>query len=237
MAQLPDSSTIRVILEQIKSPAVTESGGEFWKEVIHIVPEVLWVLLAFVFLFLFYRPLCALIPKIDGFEFNGVKLSFLRESFDGVIKVAERNIKWNVHVPEKDKERSLKRAIENSKLLSGARLLWVDDEPEYCNNERRILQQLGVYCDFAQTTKKALFYIKEFDYDCIISDMVRKNDSEMAGIELIRILKESTVNIPVILYVGVIDETLPTPAGAFGITNRPDQFLHLLMDALERTRR
>ncbi|NTU54021.1 MAG: hypothetical protein HGA97_10060 [Chlorobiaceae bacterium] len=80
MPQLSETQVIRVILDQAK-PSGAESQCHLWNEVIPLVPDVLWVLLAFVFLF--YRQFFALIAKIDGFEFKGVKLSFLRESVEG----------------------------------------------------------------------------------------------------------------------------------------------------------
>lgn len=142
---------------------------------------------------------------------------------------------------EDEKERVLRRAVTNRKLLEGARLLWVDDQPENDNNERRMFQQLGVYCDFAQTTQNALALLndqKNVKYDCIISDMDRQQigESEKAGIELIWSLKTAGISLPVILYVGVYDDEMGIPVGAFGITNRPDQLLHLVLDALARVK-
>lgn len=244
MAQLPDSSKIHVIFQQLNPAAAAKSGSDLCKELMHIVPDILWWLFAVLFLCLFYKPLRDLIPKINGFEFKGLKLSFLSESFNGIMKVAlaAKNRKWNVTVPDKDKERALKRAIANQKLLADARVLWVDDRPENDNNERRMFQQLGVYCDFAQTTEAALEYLKEYEYHCVISDMEREGIkpetiSKTAGIELIRLMRSRQIMLPVILYVGSYDSTLGTPLDALGITNRPDQLLHLLVDALERTKR
>ena len=41
--------------------------------------------------------------------------------------------------------------------------------------------------------------------------------------------------MPLIFYVSVRDEEKPLPVGAFGLTNRPDVLVHLVIDALERT--
>jgi hypothetical protein len=43
--------------------------------------------------------------------------------------------------------------------------------------------------------------------------------------------------LPIIFYIGRYDPTAGTPAGAFGITNRPDQLIHLAIDALAQTLR
>ncbi len=37
-----------------------------------------------------------------------------------------------------------------------------------------------------------------------------------------------------IFYIGVVDPNKGVPVQAFGITNRPDELLHLTLDALER---
>ena len=41
--------------------------------------------------------------------------------------------------------------------------------------------------------------------------------------------------VPLIFYVSERDEEQPLPVGAFGLTNRPDTLVHLVIDALERT--
>ena len=37
-----------------------------------------------------------------------------------------------------------------------------------------------------------------------------------------------------VFYVSVVYQDKPLPPGAFGLTNRPDELLHLVIDALER---
>jgi hypothetical protein len=49
-------------------------------------------------------------------------------------------------------------------------------------------------------------------------------------------LRDSKHFHPVLYYVGSLDPGAPTPAGAFGITIRPDELLMLCLDALERVR-
>jgi len=42
--------------------------------------------------------------------------------------------------------------------------------------------------------------------------------------------------VPVIFYIGYPDPSKGVPPHAFGITHRPDELLHLIMDALERVK-
>jgi len=41
---------------------------------------------------------------------------------------------------------------------------------------------------------------------------------------------------PVVFYIGDLDEDRGVPPGAFGITDRVEELLHLVLDALERRR-
>lgn len=235
MALLPDSSKIHVIFEQIKPAAAAASGCDLWKEIIHIFPQVfLFGLLAWI-VWYFRKPLYDLLKRVDGVEYKDLKLSFLSESFNGIIRMAEKHKQWNVHVPEKDKERVLKRALALKKELQGKRFLWVDDRPENNNNERRMFQQLGIFCDFAQSTDKALECVRDYDYDWIVSDMDRLGESKIAGIKLIQALRKENFDVSVILYVGTLDSREP-PEGAYDITNRPDKLLSLVLSLVERTR-
>ena len=87
--------------------------------------------------------------------------------------------------------------------------------------------------DFAKSTEDALEKLRNGRYDVVFSDMVRGNDGT-AGLTFLEKLRERDKTTPVILYIGVINPDKGVPAGAFGITNRPDELLYLTMDALER---
>jgi hypothetical protein len=49
-------------------------------------------------------------------------------------------------------------------------------------------------------------------------------------------LRNTGFRQPVIYYVGRPNPDAGVPADAFGVTNRPDQLLHLVIDALSRVR-
>lgn len=51
---------------------------------------------------------------------------------------------------------------------------------------------------------------------------------------MIAALRDAGYRGPIIYYVGSADPSRPVPVGAFGLTARPDELLHLVMDALER---
>lgn len=203
-------------------------------ELIKIIPSILWFLLVIAVLLLFYRPIRDdLLPKLGEFKAMGVELSFVIDLINASIELAEKSPQWKVEVSSADKERVLNRTKQHLKIFRDAQILWVDDHPENNLNERRMFRQLNAEIDIAKSTEEALEILKNSRYDFVISDMAR-GDENTAGLSFLKKLREENKTIPVIFYIGVIDSEKGVPAQAFGITNRPDELLHLTLDALER---
>jgi hypothetical protein len=189
---------------------------------------------------LFRKPIAEqLIPKLSSVKAGGIELAFeTRMAIDAAVELAEKHPDWQVDVPASARERVIRRAERSLDLCKGARILWIDDRPANNRNERRMLRQLGIDVEPVTTTELALTALApdQGGYDVIISDMHRVEDGVAhpeAGKEL---LARYTGHVPVILYVGVFDPRRGVPGPAFGITNRPDELLHLVIDALERVR-
>ncbi|MGB0660298.1 MAG: hypothetical protein ACPGNV_08965 [Mangrovicoccus sp.] len=71
--------------------------------------------------------------------------------------------------------------------------------------------------------------------DQILAEIIEEHrESEDAGVKIPGELSQLEINIPVIFYVTNLDHKKKAPNGAYGITNRPDDLLHLIMNALER---
>ena len=201
-------------------------------ELIKILPSILWFFLAAAVLVLFYKPIRDdLLPNLSGFKAAGVELSFVKESIDAAIELAEKSPQWTVIVSPADKERTLRRAKKHLAIFRDARILWVDDHPENNLNERRMFRQLKVEIDSATSTDEAMRMVRNGNYDLVLSDMNREGDAT-AGLKFLEQLRKEQTT-PVIFYVGV-SEAKGVPVQAFGITNRPDELLHLTLDALER---
>lgn len=75
--------------------------------------------------------------------------------------------------------------------------------------------------------------LKRHLYEVVISDIARTEGPD-AGLKLLERMYREGVHRWTIFYVR--DLKPGVPPGAFGITNRPDHLLHLVMDALERER-
>jgi len=202
-------------------------------ELIKLIPSILWFLFVATLFGLFYRPIRdELLPNLAGFKAGGVELSFVKESIDAAIELAEKSPQWTVIVSPADKERTLRRAKKHLAIFRDARILWVDDHPENNLNERRMFRQLKAEVDVAESTDEALRILRRGDYDLVLSDMNREGDAT-AGLKFLEQLRKEQAT-PVIFYIGVVDPSKGVPAQAFGITNRPDELLHLTLDALER---
>ncbi len=203
---------------------------------IKVITPLLWFLLTLVLVILFYRPFRdKLLPNISGFKAMGVEFSFIRDSIDAAIKLAEKSPQWKVDVPRRDKEQALHRTKSHLKILKNAQILWVDDHPENNINESRMFRQLKADVDTAQNTEEALRMAKAKRYDLVISDMSRGEEAD-AGLDFLAKFRQGDKYTPVVFYIGVFDPQEGTPPGSFGITNRPDELLHLTLDALERKR-
>lgn len=206
------------------------------QEVVKILPSLVWAFFAFIVLYFFYQPIRdELLPKLASFEAGGVKMSFARESMNAAVELAQKSKKWPVVVPEADRERVLRRAQRCVRVLTGAQALWVDDCPDNNINEIRMFRQLKVAIDVATTTEATLEMVKATEYDFVLSDMARGNQND-AGLDFLHKLRRVGNTLPVIFYIGTVDPAKGIPQQAFGLTNRPDELLHLTIDALERTR-
>lgn len=228
--------------EAVKDAA--EQGGDRLVALIENLPGYLWVAVAVWFLILFKDPLRnQLIPRLTGFEGFGLKLDFneAREAIDAAVAVAEKHPNWQVKVPEADRECAARRAARMQSVLQGAHILWVDDVPANNINEQRMFRQLGMSVTFAISTDEALTMLARnpAGFDVVLSDMARMEDGRpnpRAGIDCLKRYLAARDTLPVIFYIGVPDPTKGTPPGAFGLTHRPDELLHLVIDALERQR-
>jgi CheY-like chemotaxis protein len=130
---------------------------------------------------------------------------------------------------------ALRRARLVAAAIEGARILWIDDNPENNQWECATLRQLGAHVTAVDSTETAIGCLRSDSYDLILSDVSRSGSSR-EGIEVIPRLRALRPATAVVFYVGRLDASDGVPLGAFRITNRPDELLHLVMDALERRR-
>jgi CheY-like chemotaxis protein len=207
-------------------------------KVLEVLPPILWIVVVIIVLVIFRRTIRdELLPRLSSFKAMGVELSFVEDSIDSAIGVAEKTTGRHIVIPEDEKQRALRQAIRHVDVFRGRRILWVDDIPANNRNERRMFSSLGVSFDNAISTEKGLARLEIDDFDCIISDMRRdegKGDNNQAGMEFINSLRTRGDNTPVVFYIGADPKGEPPPSSV-GITHRPDKLLLLVLRALQGT--
>jgi CheY-like chemotaxis protein len=122
--------------------------------------------------------------------------------------------------------------------LQGARVLWVDDNPENQTYERGLLEQLGVQFTLAKNTDEAVRLLRETPYQLVITDFARSDDPRGAY-TLLTELKKISSNTPLIIYSASANEKFIAEAkekGAFGETNKTQDLFNLSIDAIRSGR-
>jgi len=128
----------------------------------------------------------------------------------------------------------LRRAEQVEKVLRGARLLWVDDHPENNAWERELFRSLGVVIVPVESTRSALACLQTETFDLVLSD-IRRDDDSTDGLEGATQIHAARPTVPILFYVQNLSGTrVPEPAS--GITDEPNELLHLVLDRLERAR-
>ncbi len=128
---------------------------------------------------------------------------------------------WNRMAHVKDKNLKIKA-------------LWLDDSGVVVQcSEKRLIEAIGVELDICPNPDKAFDVLLNNAYDFIISDMKRGDDTQ-AGVTFLKKLVEKRRWIPTIFYITNFHASKGVPPYAFGITNRPNELLHLVMDLIER---
>jgi CheY-like chemotaxis protein len=220
------------------------SWGEQAGRVLEAAPLPLICLLLVLVLVRMWNDLPAIIGRLTNVEAFGVKLSLSGgQAMGAALEMARKNSDWHGEAPMADQKRALDRAARERSIVEGAEILWVDDRPSNNRNEGRMLRSFGAMITFACSTDEALRALGDADeqhqpFDIILSDIARDvpDHDPKAGIAMLPRLRAAKHFQPVIFYVGRFNGDAPTPAGAFGITIRPDELLMLCLDALARVR-
>ena len=218
--------------------------GDQIAHIIKAVAGLFWVLLAAFVVWLLRQPLTAAVSRLASFEAFGVKFGLSGSAaLDAAIELAQKNPAWPVEVPAADRKAAIDRANANRAAFEGAEILWVDDRPSNNRNEARMLRSFGALVTFAATTDEASRALQTAaeqrqPFDLILSDISRDLPAPdpTAGLTMLPPLRNAGFHQPVIYYVGSPKPDVGVPAGAFGVTNRPDQLLQLVIDALSRVR-
>ena len=199
-------------------------AGFPWTEILSLAPHLFWAAVALTILFIIGPSrIRDAFTKVTKIELAGIEVEFKSE-----IEAAARA--REIDPPPQLRDRLARRLEHRRSLISGARILWIDDCPKNNTIEIGLLRSFGAAVDLALSNKDASERLRSAVYDIVLSDMARDHDAE-AGKRIMPDVKSAVLSPPLILYVGKVRSL---PEGAFGLTIRLDELLHLILDALER---
>jgi CheY-like chemotaxis protein len=136
---------------------------------------------------------------------------------------------------EQGRNQIARRAARLGQLVVGARILLVNDVPREMEHVVDLLEELRIQVDVATSSEDAMAKLVSDRHHVIISDMAR-NGIEDEGLRLLKRMRAGGLLQPLIFTVGQYQPERGTPPFAFGITNRVDELLNYVFDALERVR-
>jgi CheY-like chemotaxis protein len=193
------------------------------------VPSILWVGFGVLVLLLFRSAIAERLPALRSLELPGG----VKAQFDAALTRAA--VSTGTTIPADERTRLERRVARDADLLRGSQVLWIDDEPSSTRTERSALAAIGVVVETATSDDDARRRVTTERYDVVISDIARDGNSQ-AGLEFVSTIREHDDAVPIIFYIRAVVPDRGTPPGAFGLTNRPDELVDLLLDALERRR-
>ncbi len=194
-------------------------------ELIKIAPNLLLYLVILIVFLRYRKPFVeGVLPKISGFKAFGIEASFLREGLEGAVKAGKN--------PNLQVSNSLMQRISHYPKRP-VRVLWVDDNPDTVMYESGVLQGLGMLVEFAKTSANAMERLGKEKFQIVVSD-IRRNGKNTEGLDFMAQMRAAGLNMPLIYYVSELDKTKGVPIGAFGITDDPNELIHLTLDVVER---
>lgn len=203
---------------------------DYVAELIRVVPSLLWIALAFwAIWYLYPRIRKDILPNLKTFKGFGVEAEFVIEKVSDVIRAK------GVEVPFGDRQALFRRVALAWQCWQGAHVLWVDDKPADLQAEKSLFESLGASITFVTTSLAGLEELNRRIFAVVISDMSREDERD-EGAKFAASVWHMGRPAPVVIYTGQEQTGKPAPPFVFGITNRPDELLHLVMDILERTR-
>ncbi len=211
-------------------------------EIVKAIPTILGILFIVVILFYYRNYINWRLLRISSFKAFGIEIAFFEEQLESATKkpkesgdLDEATTLRHITVSEKDRLNLFRRLNRLAPIAAGAHILWIDDHPENNFPETAILHSLGIYVDQVVASDNAWNLLRSKKYDLIISDIDR-NGVRDEGLNFLKKMREGNKLHRLIFYVGQLDKSQKLPEDAFGITNRPDELLHLVSDVLERDR-
>jgi len=190
--------------------------------------------------------------KIASPHVGNMTIDQLKQVIVGAVALAVASSKLEGHAASAEEiGRAAKGAagrvlegIKTSRRLSGeaddwrSKILWVDDRPNNNIYERQAFESMGLTFTLALSTQEALVELTKHRFAAIISDMGRKEgpkEGPKEGYILLEKVRKKDQQTPFFIYAGSNAREHKLEArkrGAQGTTNRPDELVDMVIQAL-----
>jgi CheY-like chemotaxis protein len=118
-------------------------------------------------------------------------------------------------------------------VAGAARVLIVEDEPDFADNLLEVLEEFGVSARVAASAEAALALLESESFEGVVTDYRLPG---ISGVELIRRMRKEKIELPVVLLSGFLDhqaEDAAIEAGALDILQKPVDVERLASDVAE----
>lgn len=208
------------------------------EQTVNLIAALTWPAVLLILVVTFLRPIKQLLERdeVDVKAPGGFAISAKNRqaAASALVKASEKEAAASIAPDDADTQIEV-AASGVEQLRRAPRVLWVDDQPSNNRYERSMLQALGIFVDLSTSTGDALAKVAaRRGYDVIITDMGRPPD-ERAGYTLLAELRGMGVATPLVIYASSRDPAHYDEAvrrGAEGCTNRPDELVDLVTNAL-----
>jgi hypothetical protein len=201
---------------------------------IALLPQLIWSVVVLILVLVFRDAIRQRLGRVRTLSFLGFSVELEPEQVKAAVKARAKLAGTALQGLDSVASSLVSRAERLQPVLRGAVAVWLDEDPLRNRTERRLLREMGVFTQVIRELDEAGRFVESEgdDVDLVISENLTQDGRKVGQILIGRL---GHARPPVILYVTNLKPGLPE--GAFGITNRPDELLHLVMDALERSPR
>lgn len=208
---------------------IRKMEAENIRELIRLIPKILWVLVAVMAIVIFRSSIeSELFPRVQSIKGFGIEVALFAE--EGLRSAAKER---DVPIDESAISLVMDRANRAAEVLKNKSILWLDDNPSWNNHEVKLFRTLGLLVDRVTTEKDALIKLQSGKYDIFLSD-IKRNEKGDAGVVFLKDIHNKGIKVPTVFYITSFKPELGIPPFAFGVTSRPDELLHFVIDLSER---
>ncbi|MDH0729825.1 response regulator [Pseudomonas sichuanensis] len=170
-------------------------------------------------------------PKNIELSAKGIIISFY------LVQAVERNGSVNISAVSSTETKKIQEIAREASTLSldETTILWVDDNPQNQEYERKALGAIGINFVIAKNTQEAASLLANRRFNVVITDFKRADDPQ-GGYTLLDEVKRLPNPPPLIIYTGSTSPELEAEArrhGAYAQTNMPQKLFSLVLDAVK----